>query len=256
MLHRLKREHDNLQLENRGLQTALKECEQAIVKHERQARDLKVAVQRAETIVEDVQDALDQDVVEEGRLDAFKIGLEEAESEKSMQANSYEEAVIARDKLTDSMKSHLEQIQSIDSQIAEAEVKIKKAESRALRLSNQRQASLQEKNSTIQFLEEAKERVQELGIGRDEKAQKVTSFAEQASRVGSRIPVDPGENTASLDKKLQKLSADLKRYEDKLVEIILDHLPSDMANDMVDWAVINKRLLKMSWKRQLYIHKR
>ena len=234
MLQRSKREHDNLQLENRGLQTALKECEQAIVRHQRQTRDLKIAVQRAETIVEELQDALDQDVVEEGRLDVFKAGLEEAESEKTMQANSYEDAVIARDKLTDSMKKHLEELQSIDSRITEVEVKIKKTENRALKLSNQRQTALQEKNRTIELLEEAKERKQELEVGRNEKAEKVASFAEQASRVGSRISIDPGDNAGTLDKKLQKLSADLKRYEDKLVEPILDRLPSSTANGSTD----------------------
>ena len=230
--------------EHRALQNTLKGCEQAIVRHLRAARELKIALQRAETIVEELQDALDQDAVEEGRLDVLKFGLKEAESDKTMEANSYEEAVIGRDKLSELMKIKVEQLQGIDARMAEAEVKVRKAESKALRLSNQRQSALQEKNSTIQLLEDAKDRKKDIEEAREENAGRVASFIEQASQFCARVPIDPGETAKSLDSKLRKFTADIERYEAKSVGVNLCGCYS-MANVIVGLAVTDRKLAKM-----------
>lgn len=222
----------------------MKGCEQAIVRHQRAVRELKIALQRAETIVEELQDALDQDAVEEGRLDVLKSGLKEAESDKTVEANSYEEAVIGRDKLSELMKIKVEQLQGIDARMAEAEVKVRKAESKALRLSNQRQSALQEKNSTIQLLEDAKDRKKTIEEARQENAGRVASFIEQASQFCARVPIDPGETAKSLDSKLRKFTADIERYEAKSVGVNLNGYYST-TNMTIGSAVTDRRLVKM-----------
>lgn len=235
---------DSLDREHRALQNTLKGCEQAIVRHQRAARELKIALQRAETIVEELQDALDQDAVEEGRLDVLKSGLEEAESDKTIEANSYEEAIIGRDKLSELMKIKVEQLQGLDSRMADAEVKTRKADSKALRLSNQRQSALQEKNSTIQVLEDAKDRKKDIEDARQENAGRVGSFKEQASQFCARVPIDPGETAKSLDSKLRKFTADIERYEAQSVGVNQNSLYR-MANIMIGLAVTERRLVKM-----------
>ena len=173
-------------------------------------------MQRAETIVEELQDALDRDAIEEGRLDALKRFLGEAEEEKTMHEASYEESVNAIDKVTEAMRTLREQMLEIDARIAEAEAKVLRAESKANRLENQRLIALQAKNKALEIVEaeQSRKRAQEKEL--DEKRQTVYSFIEQASAICARVAVDPGETGDSIDAKLKKLVADLKKYEDRI----------------------------------------
>ena len=173
-------------------------------------------MQRAEALVEDLQDALDRDAIEEGRLDALKQFLNEAEEEKTTHEASYEESINAIDKATEAMRNSREQMSEIDARIAEAEAKVLKAESKANKLENQRLIALQAKNKALEIVEAEQSRKRAKEKERDEKKQTVQSFIEQASAVCARVPVDPGETGESIDIKLRKLFADLKKYEDRI----------------------------------------
>ncbi len=184
--------------------------------HRRQQNDLLVAVQRIETIVGDLQDALDRDAIEEGRLDALKNHLVEAQEEKNTHEGSYEESINAIDKATDAMKMSKEQMSEMDARIAEADAKVLKAETKAAKLENQRLVALQTKNKALQAVEEEQERKHVLEQEREERTETVRSFIEQANAVCPRVPVDAGETGESIDNKLRKLVTDLKKSEDKL----------------------------------------
>lgn len=215
-LQSLKTEHNDLEQNRRDRQNHLTRCNQAIVAHNRQQKELVIAVQRAETIVGDLQDALDRDAIEEGRLDALKDHLKEAEEEKSTHEGSYEESINAIDKVTDAMKTSRERMSEMDAQIAEAEAEVLKAESKAVKLENQRLAALQAKNQALQTIEDEQKRKQVKEREREERSQTVRSFIEQANAICPRVPVDAGETGESIDNKLKKLVADLKKYEDRI----------------------------------------
>lgn len=215
-LQSLKTEHNDLEQNRRDRQNHLTRCNQAIVAHNRQQKELVIAVQRAETIVGDLQDALDRDAIEEGRLDALKDHLKEAEEEKSTHEGSYEESINAIGKVTDAMKTSRERMSEMDAQIAEAEAEVLKAESKAVKLENQRLAALQAKNQALQTIEDEQKRKQVKEREREERSQTVRSFIEQANAICPRVPVDAGETGESIDNKLKKLVADLKKYEDRI----------------------------------------
>lgn len=80
-LQRLRADLNNFEWEMRERQTDLKNCEQAITRHRRESRELRIKMQRLDADVEGLQDALEKDSLEEGRLDALKDGLKEAEDE-------------------------------------------------------------------------------------------------------------------------------------------------------------------------------
>lgn len=100
----------------------------------------------------------------------------------------------------------------IDSELADMEAKIKKTEARALKLSHKRQTSLLEKNSAFQKIDDAKLEKTRAESKRESQANRVNEFVEQARKVSERVPVDPGETPGSLDKKLDKLTNDLDRF--------------------------------------------
>jgi structural maintenance of chromosomes protein 6 len=192
-----------------------KGCNDAISAHKREGNDLRIALQRVESLVEELQDALDHDAVEEGRLDALKEHLLEAREENTTHEASYGDSILTLDKIREAMRISRDQMSALDLQIAEANAKIKKAEIKAQKVSTLRSDALQSKNAAleaVQVFEEGKKTIQGW---RKEKIVQVTDFTAQASEICPRVRVDPGESGESLDRKLGKLHGDLKKYEEK-----------------------------------------
>lgn len=65
----------------------------------------------------------------------------------------------------------------------------------------------------MEKVDELKRQRQKMIEEKNEYALRVQSYSEQASIVSPRVPVDPGETPASLDKKLERLHNDLRRYD-------------------------------------------
>lgn len=214
-LGRLKSELNDLERKRRDNQAGLKASEQAIVRHRRDAKGLVITVQRAKSVVEELQDALDRDVIEEGRLDVLKEHLAEVNEEVTTHEASYEDSVVAIDKIKESMKSSRERMTLLDARISEAEAHTNKAENKATRVSTQRDGALYLKNSAYESIDRAMLHKETVEKKRADQVGRVARYTDQASNVCERVPVDEGETGESLDKKLKKLHADLKKYDDK-----------------------------------------
>ncbi|KAI9878467.1 MAG: Structural maintenance of chromosomes protein 6 [Pleopsidium flavum] len=212
-LQHLKRELNELERHYRDLQTNVTRCEQAVVRNRRQHTTLQVEMQQAEETVEKLQESLEQESVEEGRLDALKAYLRETQEEKAIHEGSYEESVNAIDKSNETLKDVREQLQAKGQTLVESEAKVKRLEAKALKLSTQRQAALHEKNSAIQRIEDAKQDKGMIENKQQAMLARVKDFTEKASKVSPRVPVDAGETTDSLEKKLDKLNGDLAKYQ-------------------------------------------
>lgn len=165
--------------------------------------------------MEQLQDALDRDAIEEGRLEALKSHLKEAEEEKTNYEGSYEDAVIAIDKVQESMKTTRDQMTALDVNIADSTAKISKAEARASKLANQRQDALVAKNVALEAVQKGLRLKRVVEEQRQEKINTVANFIAQANEICPRIPVGEGETGETLERKLNQLHKDLKKYEDK-----------------------------------------
>ena len=192
-------------------------CEQAILENKRDAQSLRIEMQQAENIVDELQDALDQDAIEEGRLDVLKDQLMEAKEEKSTHEASYEESVIAKDKNNDSLRTAREQMASKDVIIEDAKAKIFKAEGRAAKCASQRSSALRDENAAFDSVESGRLEKEQYERERDEESQRVDEFTRKANDFCSRVPVDEGETGDSIDLKLEKLNKDLKDAERRSV---------------------------------------
>ena len=168
-------------------------------------------MQRAEEVVGQLQDALEEDRIEEGRLEVLKEHLQEARDDLKTQQGSYEEGVVSGDKAKESMKIAKEQMAAIDVRIDEATTRLKKAQNRALKCSAQRQSDLQQKDLAINAVQDAKDRFAHAERKREGLADIVANHTTQAQDVSARVPIPPGETAESLDAKLDKLNKDLKR---------------------------------------------
>ncbi|KAI9847889.1 MAG: Structural maintenance of chromosomes protein 6 [Thelocarpon superellum] len=212
----LRRELDELDAQAQRLAGQVQSRREAQTRHQRQSRELQEQVQRAEERVEKLHDDLERDSVEDGRLEALKVGLQEAQELKMVNENQYENAVTQKDQLNAVSATLKQQLNHFDTELRDWEAKVVKAEAKALRLSKARQAALQEKNVAFQSVIDARQ--DRHGAAEKDEAQQtlVREWTAQARRVVERVPVDAGETPASLDKKLVKLMGDVERYQREL----------------------------------------
>jgi len=209
----LEREYSEIDKRYRDSRNAEKAYNEAIVRHTRRSRELKADIQNAESVVDQLQDAIDRDSIEEGKLDELKKSLEETQREKALHEGSYEDSVLAKDKHKAEMNKFRVKMKEIDERLKEAELKVQKAEARLPKLVNQRQLALQDKNSTIETLQGIKEDKAQLERDRAEKAPVVAEFREKATKIGPRVTISPGETTDSLYQMAEKLTEDVKKFE-------------------------------------------
>ena len=210
-LDHLKLELHNCENRVRELQRNFTERSQALKRHGTESTNLRIAMQKAEDIVAQLQDAIDADQIEEGRLEALKDALKEAEEERETHEGSYGDCVLSSDKAKDSMEVAKQEMAAIDIRIAEATSKLKKAEAKASKATIQRQKDLQQKNHAINAVQDAKDHHAQVERKHEGQAATVASYIEQAEQISARIPVPEGETAESLDKKLGKLNKDLER---------------------------------------------
>ncbi|KAL9595447.1 MAG: hypothetical protein Q9219_006438 [cf. Caloplaca sp. 3 TL-2023] len=215
-LQRLRSELNDLERTMRDRQNNLKHSEQAITRHKRDFQELRIEVRALEAAVAELQDTLDKGAGEEGKLEALKGGLSESKDELATYEASFGDSVIAVDKGRDSMRIARERMKAIDDEMAEVEAKIHKAESERTKMSERRAAALREKNSAFAEIEQIKKAQEKKRTARADIAETVDIWSGEAGKVCPRVEVDRGETYDSLEKKMEKLQADLKRAESQL----------------------------------------
>ena len=193
----------------------MEDCNKAIARHAKEAKTLKIALQRADDEVDRIQDGLDKDAVEEGRLEVLKEGLVKSQEEKTTAENMYQECVNAKDTHQADMKLLLEKSRKATARQNQAEAEIKVLRKALDEAVEARGAVLVRHNEAHGRLEVASAHQKELEDQRTQQAERVAQFQVQARQICARVAVDPGETTTSLDQKLAKLQTDIERYEQR-----------------------------------------
>ena len=171
----LKRQQKDIEQSLVTAQSHVKACRQALVQHGRTEKDLQIQMQRMEDHAEGLRDALDKENAEDGRIDALQAALKDAE------------LGALREKL----------------QVAESEQNLVKTKQAKI---------LDEKNEAVRLIDDDKQTKAAIEARKEVVKARVIEYNEKANLVSSRVPVDEGETPGSLDKKLDKLSRDLNRY--------------------------------------------
>lgn len=212
-LQDLKRELNELEQQRRAVRNNVEKCKQAIVRHGRQERDLQLETQRAEDEVERLQEDLDKDDAEDGRLEVLKAHLEQQQEVKRVNEGSYQDAVVALDGIKEKLKEGRAALASMDERIHELEAAAKKAESETLKMSRKRTTALGEKNAAMERIEDGKRDKQSLERQREELEERVKVYIDGASGICARVNIDAGETYKSLETKFEKLGTDLQKFD-------------------------------------------
>jgi chromosome segregation ATPase len=208
----LRRELNNQEEQLRAAQTHLKTCKQAVERHKREAVGLKVAMQRLEDRREELENALDKETVEDGRLDVLRTTLEEAEEERRINEGSLQDSTAAMDSMMRTLKEIKQRLAAKDADINKLKEEVRVAQSEELKVKDRRRKIISEKNAAIERINDRKRVRDRIYQERETVKARIVDFSEKASLVSPRVPIEEGETAASLDKKLDRLHRDLERY--------------------------------------------
>jgi chromosome segregation ATPase len=215
-------------------------CKQALVRHARTEKDLQIEMQRMEDHAEALRDALDKENAEDGRIDVLQAALKEAEDEKQLNEGSYRDSEAAMKAAAQAVKEIRRELSAKNSDLDTLREKLHVAESEQNLVKTKQAKILDEKNEAIRLINQDKQTMTAIEARREAVKARVIEYNEKASLVSSRVPVDEGETPGSLDKKLDKLSRDLDRYNLEYVSFRLSYYKTDKSTG---WEVLERKLL-------------
>jgi len=227
--------HQLNQFENalRAARDVLEKAKQAITRQKRREAELKVAYQQADDEVEGLQDAINQDNVEGGKLEVLRQAVTEAEEAKNLDEGSFQDAVVALDEKKRQLSAAKAELTRSDQEIATLQADSKKKEAEAQKLSKKRATLLGAKNGAIARIEDARQDRARFQRELENLQTRIANYIERATTVSPRVNIDEGETTKSLNLKYEKLNRDLGRYETQLratrEEIALDAAQTEEA---------------------------
>ena len=215
-LDRARVELNDVEARQRNDREKLERAKQAVVKHKRRSGELKIAYQTADDKVEELNGAISEDGVENGKLQVLQAALKEAEEGKSLHEGSFQDTVIAYDAKREQLNAARAEMQELDDRITELQLISKKAEAEAQRLSKKRATALGEKNAAIGRIDDARQDRASLERKKQELDTKIEDWIDQASQVSPRVNIDPDETEVSIRKKYEKLDKDYRQYQQQV----------------------------------------
>jgi structural maintenance of chromosomes protein 6 len=197
-------------------------CEKALKDNVDRTRRLQIQSQRIDDEILKLTEELERDSVEDGRLQVLETTLHETEEEKGQHEASYQDAVVNKDRLGLIGSSLNERVKEFEVALKEAEAVNNKAARKLVKVKEARMTVLQKKNMHIGRMDQNKalKLVEEQMLnGQKQRAQE---FTDMANGLCPRVDVEPGETHAGLEKLYQKLDADIKNFEKRLVFLYCD----------------------------------
>ncbi|PYH63921.1 DNA repair protein SMC6 [Aspergillus vadensis CBS 113365] len=212
----LKQDLSRHEQELRSAQSRLESCKQARQRHDRKSNELRIAAQRMEDRVEELMDALDREAPEDGRLDGLRTTLQEAEEERHLNEGSLNDATDAMEAMMKKLKAIKQELAAKDAEIAIVQEELKVAQDAERKADEERRKRINDKNAAAEIIEDRKRDRDRVKIKREEIAVRIADFSEKANIICDRVAIEEGETAASLDRKLERLHNDIRRYEQQL----------------------------------------
>jgi len=213
-----KSERELAELENnyRLLKQQYQETDHAAKQHKQAQTSLKRDVQKADDHVETLEAELDKTNVEDGKLDALKEELADAEADVRMYQDTYGNAGIEKDKLNEVASTQKRALATAKERLAEHETKIKKAETKVRNLKDATQLAVEDKNTAVELVEELMEQKAAAEQRVRNQADRVKQFEEQAVQICPRVPIPDGQTATTIDVRLTKVKEQIQLYRKKV----------------------------------------
>lgn len=187
------------------------DANKAVVRFQRQQKDLVIASQQAEDAVAALQNEIETSRPQDGKFQELERQLASAKGDLEADEESFKDMVIEKDRLGGIGKELKARVDAEQAELDQAEARVTEADNRVQRCASSREHALREKNRAHGRIDDAERNERDLEQARVTQEAQVKDFCAQAEQVWSRVPVDPDFNVEAIDARIEKLSEDLKR---------------------------------------------
>lgn len=195
------------------LKRATEVATQATVRWQKESKAIELEVQRADDAVQAVQDDIEINKPQDGKLQELHNQLKAAQEEIESIGQTYQDGVNAKDVLNEKARGFKARVDAALKELQACEMRIERAQEKKDRLESLRQDALREKNKALNHVEEFKKEVTQAEEAKARQKSVVEEYTSAASGICARVTVEPGVNAQILDDRLDKFMKDLERAE-------------------------------------------
>ncbi|KAK5942661.1 Structural maintenance of chromosomes protein 6 [Knufia obscura] len=187
--------------------------EQSLKRHDGRERELKIASQQADDEVEALENAIKEDNVESGKLEALRGGLEEAKEAKGLAEEQFKDAINAQDIAKGELQARQRRLADANAKIDELRRTYEGAQAAHKAADRAHSTLLLDKNEQFARVADARsdqERVMERKARAEETLREWTDKARERSE---RVNVPEGVTSEQLTDRYQRLKVDYERQQ-------------------------------------------
>jgi len=187
-------------------------AEQALKRHTRREQELNIAVQAAEDAVEAVDNAIKEDNVESGRLEALRENLKETEGQKALLEDQYKDAIVAQDEKKRELRACQQRVSDFDAEYQNIQVQLEAAQKAHRQTDQIRAKELRDKNNAVARVEDARRDRERMDRDRATHAQVLEESTAKATEFAARVNVPPNVTHQELLAKHGRLKEQQRKY--------------------------------------------
>lgn len=214
-----KRDLAQLQQTSRDLQNTLKLADQALFRWDRRNKDLRREKQQADDNVEAMQNEIENNRPQDGKIQELKVQLEGVIEDVDAVQRSYQDGVDWKDRLNENANGPEGLKAKADAALREyqtAKMQIEKAENRKAQLEADRVHALRSKNFALEEIDREKDTLRRAEESRDELKELVETYIREAQAICRRVPVEQGITPEILDRRLDQFIAEFRRVQEEV----------------------------------------
>lgn len=178
-----------------------------------QQRELKTAWQQADERVQDLQAELDRFSLDASVLTAHQEALKEAESAEQLAANSYTDALEAKERINETQREVKSRLDAATTENKDAEMKLEKIKTAITKKDSQRMTALQAKNAIYDEIEGMERALTDFKTEKEKQDERVRDFTVQAAAIHERVPLERGMTASKIDELIDRLEKEQQEAE-------------------------------------------
>ncbi|KAF2099997.1 P-loop containing nucleoside triphosphate hydrolase protein [Rhizodiscina lignyota] len=212
----LNREYKETQDQLRELEKAIKEASQAIFRHDRDHKRIKLQSQQARDRANALHDEIEAETAQPDQLLLLEGQLRSAEEEERNTEVQFQGAFEDLNRINAESRAQKSKLDDLEKQISDLSTQQSKLAIREQKAAVRRETALKKKNEALAIVRDAERDLE--NVYQDKKRQEdvVAEHIRQASLISERVEVEPGRTADSLDQTLTEIRRKITQTQTQL----------------------------------------
>ncbi|KAF2211151.1 hypothetical protein CERZMDRAFT_44244 [Cercospora zeae-maydis SCOH1-5] len=190
---------------------SLNQAKQAVEKHKRETNTLNIRHQEADDEVEKLQNEIDANIPQDGRLQELENQLREVTAELEGAKAAMEDAIGAKVNLDDTARELKDAVKQAQEALDKEQILVSRDEERLSKCKEDRTEALFRKNAATDDVNRYKEHLERTQQKVLDQQAVVDDWTSEARKTSERVGIEDGQTIESLGQQLSRLQEDIKK---------------------------------------------